>query len=264
VTQASLRQGLNPTRLRRAALAAASFALFVAIWEGLAWALNSLLMPGFFETAAALARLVTTRELWEAVWVSNQAMLLGFGSSVAVALPLGLVMGRWRMAERLIDPYLNVLLVVPMSALIPIMIMATGLGLFTRVLIVFSFSFVIMAVNVRAGLRLLEPSWVEMARSFGARELQLWLKVLLPGALPGIITGLRLGLIRSVSGMITVELLLLALGIGRLILDFQGSFQAANLYATIVVVVAEAVLLLQVFRAVERWGMRWADTGISK
>jgi len=245
--------------LRRLVLALAGFSLFVLAWESLALALDSLLMPGFFETAVAIVRLVQTRELWEAVWISNQAMLYGFSASIALGTPLGLLMGRWRKAERFIDPYLNILLVVPISALIPIMIMATGLGLFTRVLIVFSFSFVMIVVNVRAGLRLVDPILIEMAHAFGARELQMWRAVLLPGALPGIFTGLRLGLIRSVSGMITVELLLLALGIGRLIMDFQGSFQAANLYATIAVVVGEAVLLLQIFKSIERWGMRWSE-----
>jgi NitT/TauT family transport system permease protein len=76
--------------------------------------------------------------------------------------------------------------------------------------------------------------------------------VLLPGAFPGIIAGLRLGLVRSVSGMITVELLLLALGVGRLIMSYQGRFDAANLYSTILVVVAEAVILMQVLNWAER------------
>ena len=259
MTSASLALRRSSPRLRRLALAAFSFSIFVLAWEGLARALNSLLMPGFFETVIALTRLVRTPELWKAVWISNQAMVLGFGASVTLAIPLGLLMGRWRNAERFVDSYLNILLVVPMSAMIPIMIMATGLGLFTRVLIVFSFSFVMVTVNVRAGLRLIDADLIEMAKSFGANEMRLWRTVLLPGALPGILTGLRLGLIRSVSGMITVELLLLALGIGRLILDFQGSFQSANLYATIIVVVGEAVLVLQIFRGIEHWGMRWAD-----
>jgi NitT/TauT family transport system permease protein len=264
MTPLSLTKDLGSPRLRRGLLLAASFGLFVLGWEGMARVLNSLLMPGFFETMAALARLLGTGELWQALWVSNQAMVMGFAASTLIGTSLGLLMGRWPAAERFIDPYLNILLVLPMSALIPIMIMATGLGLFTRVLIVFSFSVVMITVNVRAGLRTLEPGWVEMARVFGANELQLWAKVLLPGALPAILTGLRLGLIRSVSGMITVELLLLALGIGRMILDFQGSFQSANLYATILVVVAEAVLLLQIFRRIERWGSRWAESGTSR
>jgi NitT/TauT family transport system permease protein len=170
---------------------------------------------------------------------------------------LGLLVGRWRAAEKYIDPYLSILLVLPKAALIPILIMATGLGLFSRVLIVFSFSFVVIVVNTRAGLRLVDQTWIDMARSFGASELQIWRKVLLKGASPAIFTGLRLGLVRSVSGMILVELLLLALGVGRMILDFQGTFQSANLYATIFVVVAEAIVLIQVFKALEARAFKW-------
>jgi len=133
-----------------------------------------------------------------------------------------------------------------------VLIMATGLGLLSRVLVVFSFSVVSVAVNTRAGLRLVDRSVIEMAHSFGANEMQLWRKVLLPAALPGIIAGLRIGLIRSVSAMITVELLLLALGVGRLIMTYQDSFQASNLYATALFVVAEALLLTQALNWAER------------
>ena len=140
----------------------------------------------------------------------------------------------------------------PKAALIPVLVMATGLGLLSRVLVVFSFSVVSITVNTRAGVRLVDRSWLEMAHSFGASEAQLWRKVVLPGALPGIIAGLRLGLIRSASGMITVELLLLALGVGRLIMTYEGTFQAANLYATTLFVVAEAVALMHALNWIER------------
>jgi NitT/TauT family transport system permease protein len=179
-------------------------------------------------------------------------MVLGFGSAVLVGVPLGLLMGRWRAAEPFLNPYLNILLVTPMSALIPIMIMATGLSLFSRVLVVFSFAVVTIVINTRAGLRLVDPAWIEMARAFGATERQLWTKILVRGALPAIFTGLRLGLSRSVTGMITVELLLIALGLGRLIMDFQGRFEAGALYATVIVVITEAVLLLRLFKWFEQ------------
>jgi NitT/TauT family transport system permease protein len=173
----------------------------------------------------------------------------------------GLIMGRWRLAEQYLDPYLSILIAVPKAALIPIVIMAFGLGLTSRVLITFTFAVVVITVNVRAGLRLLEPSWVEMARSFSASERQLWSKILIPGALPAILTGLRLGAARAITGMITVELLLVAVGIGRLILDFQGTFDSAGLYATILVVIAEAVLVLQSSRWLERRVVPWAAQG---
>jgi NitT/TauT family transport system permease protein len=166
-------------------------------------------------------------------------------------------MGRWHAADRFLDPYLSILMVTPMSAMIPIIIMATGLGMTSRVLIVFLFAFIVVTVNARAGLRMVDPGWVEMARSFGASEAHLWRKIFLRGALPGILTGLRLGLARAISGMLIVELVLLALGVGQLIIDFQGRFQWAELYAIVVVVIAEATILLATVRWLERRGAPW-------
>jgi ABC-type nitrate/sulfonate/bicarbonate transport system permease component len=117
---------------------------------------------------------------------------------------------------------------------------------------------------VRAGLRMIDPAWIQMARSFGATEGQLWRKIYLHGTLPAILTGFRLGLARSVSSMITVELLLVALGIGRLMLQFRDTFDAAGLYATVIVVVAEAVVLLQVCRWLEQWMAPWTGEGVAR
>ena len=97
-----------------------------------------------------------------------------------------------------------------------------------------------------------------MARSFGASERQLWRTVVLPGALPAVVTGLRLGLGRAFTGMIAVELLLVAVGVGRLILDFQGVFDAGAVYAIVLLLVAEAVLLLRGLTWLERRLTPWA------
>jgi ABC-type nitrate/sulfonate/bicarbonate transport system permease component len=234
-----------------------SFVAFALGWEFVAERLDSLLLPSFTDTVAALAGLLTSRLLWEALWISNQAMVLGFGLAASVGVPLGLLIGRWRAAERYVDPYLSILLVTPKSALMPIVIMATGLGLISRVLVTFSYAVVAITVNVRAGMRTIDPSWLAMARSFGATEPQLWRKVLLRGALPAIMTGLRLGAARSVSGMITLELTFIALGLGRLLLGFEETLKSASLYATVLVVIAEAVVLLHAFEWLERRMAPW-------
>lgn len=240
-------------------LRALSLAGAASLWEFFGRTQHSLLLPTFTDTIGALIGLLGTRELWEALWVSNQAMVLGFSAAASIGILLGLCMGRWHLAETLLDPYLSILLVTPMSALIPIMIMMTGLGILTRVLIVFSFAVVVITVNTRAGLKTLDPNWIEMARSFGASEWLLWRKILLRGALPAIMTGLRLGMARAITGMVFVELLLLALGLGRLILDFQGNFESADLYATVFVIVAEAVILMQVLKWLEQRVAPWAE-----
>jgi NitT/TauT family transport system permease protein len=91
-------------------LRVSSLVVFALGWELLARRLDSLLLPSSTETVAALARLIATPLLWEAVWISNQAMVLGFSLAVTVGISLGLLMGRWRAAERYLDPYLNILL----------------------------------------------------------------------------------------------------------------------------------------------------------
>ena len=248
----------------QAGLRLLSALLLALVWELLARRLDSLLVPGCVETIAALARLAASSELWQALWLSNQALVLGFLLAALVGVPLGLMMGRWRAADRYLDPYLSILLATPKAALIPIVIMATGLGLISRVLITFAFAVVVITVNARAGLRMINPSWTEMARSYTATEAQLWRKVLVPGALPAIVTGLRLGVARAISGMVSVELLLVAVGIGRMILDFQGTYNAPSLYATVLVVVFEAVLLLEASRWLERRIAPWVSQGAAR
>jgi NitT/TauT family transport system permease protein len=232
---------------------------FAAVWELLAWWVGGLLFPTPVDTVAATGRLVATAGLWQAIWVSHQALLLGFGPAVVFGIGAGLLMGRWAAADAFIDPYLTILLVTPMSALIPVVIITVGLDLPARALVVLLFAVVVITISTRAGLRTLDPTWLEMVRSFGATERQLWQTVLLPGALPAIMTGLRLGLARAFAGMVAAELLLVAIGVGRLIINFQGAFDGAAVYATVMVLVVEAVALLQVLKWLERRLAPWAD-----
>jgi ABC-type nitrate/sulfonate/bicarbonate transport system permease component len=250
--------GKQSSEIRKWSLRLGSFAALALGWELLARRMNTLLLPSFSDTLGALAQLLMTGQLWQALWLSNQAMLLGFALAMLAGIPIGLLIGRYPAAERWLSPYLSILLVTPMAAIIPILVMAVGLGLLARVLVVFSFALATIIINTRAGVRMIDPVWLEMPRAFGGTEGQLWRKVLWRGALPAILTGLRLGLNRAISGMIAMELLLIAVGVGRLILDFQGDFEAAKLYATVAVIIAEAVLLTHLCQRLERRATPWA------
>jgi len=234
--------------------------LTAAVWEGLARGLGSLMLPTASATLAALARLAHSGELWHALWTSNQALLLGYLLAAVVGVPLGLLLGRAPRLSAFVDVFLDILLFTPMPAMIPLLVMATGLGLETRLLVVFLFAVAVIVVHAATGTRGVDPELIEMARAFGARPVQLWRRVLLPGALPAVLIGLRLGLSRAISGMVAVELLLVAVGVGRLIQRFQGDFDAPAVYAIVLVVVAQAVLLTAAIRRVERrLALRRAD-----
>ena len=105
----------------------------------------------------------------------------------------------------------------------------------------------------------LHPSLFEMAATFGAKRLQVWRHILLPGALPAIMAGIRIGLARAIHGMVAVELLLMAVGIGRLILKYQADFDPDLLFATVLVVIGEAVLLIEVAKRIEQRAIRWTE-----
>lgn len=104
----------------------------------------------------------------------------------------------------------------------------------------------------------MEPSLIEMAKSFGASESQIWRRIVIPGATPAIFAGMRIGLGRSITGMVMVELLLVASGLGRLLLEFSGRMQSDLVFATVLAVIIEALALLTAMQAIERRIARWA------
>src|SRR5919198_1828182 len=206
---------------------------FAVAWQVWANREQSLLVPNVTDTLAAAVDLAVSGTIWGPLLVSNQSMVVGFALALVTAVPLGLLVARARSLEGFIDVYLNILITTPMAALIPIFLMAFGLELASRAAVVYVFAAPIMVVNTRAGVRSIDPSLVEMARTFSAGELQIWRKVLLPGAVPATMAGVRLGLSRAINGMVLAELLLMAVGVGRLMLNYRGAFEAAHLFAVV-------------------------------
>lgn len=231
----------------------------LVLWEWFGRTHKSLLLAPFSDVPAALLRQLSQSDLYSALWVTNQALLIGYFLAVVLAVPSGILLARLPWLERFTDGYLTILIVTPMSAMIPIIVLAVGLGLSARVIVVFLFSFPIIVLNTLAGLKNLDTSLLEMAKSFKASERQLWRHVLLPSALPGILTGMQLGLARALSGMIIVELILIAAGVGKLILRSMGRFEPATTFALVIVVMIEIVVLMSIFRWFRRRCLQWRE-----
>ena len=250
---------MKKTTLRDWGLRLAVFVAAVGLWEFFLARSQNFLLPTFAHVAAALFHLVFLEpRFWEALYISNQALILGYSASVVIAIPVGLLAGRLPWMDRLLNPYFAVLLVMPVAPLIPIVIIALGLGLAARVFIVVLFAVIFITINTRAGVRGVEPALIEMAKSFGARESQIWRRIIIPGALPAIFAGLRIGLGRAITGMVMVELILVASGLGRLLLEFSGRMQSDFVFATIIAVIVEALTLLSVMQALEKRIAPWA------
>lgn len=240
-----------------------TFVVLAIGWELFARAAGGLLIPSFTETVGSLGGLLTNPELWAGLAVSNQALAIGFLASVGLGVPLGLLIGRFSMLERVADPYISIMLVTPMAAVIPLLVMSIGIGLASRVALVVLFALPMVIVNTQAGVRQVDDRLIEMARSYGASERQIWWRILLRGAMPGVMAGIRVGLGRAITGMVVVELLMASVGLGGLILDFRAFFRVGELYGVVIVVVVEALILISAARWVERKVIPWvSETGV--
>src|SRR5262245_46488377 len=169
-----------------------SLATLAAAWEIAGRAGNAHLLPPLSNVLSVWIELLLSGQLFQASAISFPALAIGFFISVLFGVPLGLLMGRYRRLESFLEIYMTALLAVPMISFIPFLVIAFGLGLHSRVWIVFLFAFVIIAINTTAGVRNVDPTLTEMARAFGARESELFAKVILPAALPMIMAGIRL------------------------------------------------------------------------
>lgn len=228
-----------------------------AAWEIAGRTGNTRLLPPLSKVMSAWFDLLLTGQLFQALSVSLQALTLGFILSVLFGVPLGLLMGRYRRLESFLDIYMTALLTVPMISFIPFLVIAFGLGLQSRVWIVFLFAFVIIAINTTAGVRNVDPTLTEMAKSFGAKESELFMKIILPAALPMIMAGVRLGMGRAVLGMVTSEMILAVVGFGAMLMTFGASFNSPGLFATLLTIVLLAVALLALIQYLDRRLTPW-------
>jgi ABC-type nitrate/sulfonate/bicarbonate transport system permease component len=238
-------------------LRALSLLMLALLWEVAGQTRNAHLLPPLSKIFYAWGELLVSGQLFQAVAVSFQALVLGFLLSVGFGVPLGLLMGRYRRLNEFLDIFMTALLTVPMISFIPFLVIAFGLGLHSRVWIVFLFAFVIIAVNAAAGVRNVDPTLTEMARSFGARESELFIKVILPAALPLIMAGIRLGMGRAVLGMVTSEMILAVVGFGAMLMTFSASFNSPALFATLLTIILMAVGLLALVQYVDRRLTPW-------
>ncbi|HEY7169135.1 MAG TPA: ABC transporter permease [Candidatus Binatia bacterium] len=234
-----------------------SLITLAAVWEIAGRTGNARLLPPLSQVISAWTELLISGQLLAALAVSLQALALGFVLSVLFGIPLGLLMGRYRRLESFLDVYMTALLTVPMISFIPFLVIAFGLGLHSRVWIVFLFAFVIIAINTTAGVRNVDPTLTEMARSFGARESELFIKVILPAAMPMIMAGIRLGMARAILGMVTSEMILAVVGFGAMLMTFGASFNSPAVFATILTIVLLAVALLAVIQYLDRRLTPW-------
>lgn len=231
---------------------AASLLVWAVLWEIVGRLGLVFLLPPLSEVIAAGVVMVQTPTWQSATLISAQGFLVGMTAAILVGVPLGVAMGRIPFVDRLLGMWVDLFVSAPLSALVPVLMILFGFGQTTVVVTVFLFAVWIIALDTRAGVRQVPPSLVEMGRCYGASPMQLMVKIILKAALPEILAGIRLGVIRGVKGVVIGQLLVAIIGYGELFELYSRGFAMARFWALTLILFAMAMLLSALVEAAEK------------
>ena len=220
------------------------------------------LLPTLPRVATTLWSMILDGTMFEHAWHTVTRVMIGFALSVIVGLPLGILMGRFRAIEGFFLPLTSALMPIPSLAWVPVFILWFGIGDTVTILIVFYAATFPMMLNAWSGVRSVNPLWIRAAGSMGATEQKLFWKVIMPGASPFIITGMRQAFLRSWIAVIGAEMIAASdWGLGWVIFDAKEFLNADVMMASLIVIGAIGFLFERlVFGSLERstvlrWGM---------
>lgn len=194
---------------------------------------------------------------WYALQVSATEFGLGFVLSLAVGLLIGFAMGWLRWFEYLVDPLVNFGYAAPRIALVPLLVIWFGIGTPSKVAVVFLSAVFPIIINTASGVKIADASLLQVSRSFKASSLQQIRTVVIPGAMPSIVTGIRLGIGQGLIGMVVGELLASTAGLGYTIETAGNNLQSPTMFVAVVLVSGIGVILTQSIRILERRLDQW-------
>ena len=251
------RRGL--TLLGNAVQRTVAIAALAAVWEAVPRLdlVDATFLPPLSEVLKAWWALLVSGQLGQHVEASLVRSLSGFGLAVAVAVPLGLLIGWYRRLAMVLNPLLELFRNTAALALLPVFVLVLGLGETSKVAIILYGCAWPILLNTISGVRTVDPLLVKSARSLGLPPLRLFQKVVLPAAVPTIFTGIRLAGAYSILILIAAELVGAKAGLGYLITSAQFNFDVPDMYAGIITVSAIGLAINQLLVAVERRFSTW-------
>ena len=252
----------HPRRRARAArwlwmLRPLSVFLVLAGWEWYGRHTSRLLFTYPTAIAQAGIGLAVHGELTRPMAQSLSVLAWGLGLSIVVGVAIGLAMGRSRIVDGLLDVPLSALYATPLVALVPVIVLWVGFGPTAKVIVVFMFAVFAVLFSTARGVREVDSQLIEVARSYLATEVGLWRDVVLPSALPYIVTGVRLAVGRALIGVIIAEFYTSIAGLGYLIVTYANTFQLAKVFVPVVILMALGVGLTAALALLERRLAPW-------
>jgi sulfonate transport system permease protein len=217
-------------------------------------------LPAPLDVYTAARQMAEADQLWIHFQVSFERVLKGFALGSAIAIALGLLVGLSRLAEDLLASTLQAIRAIPSLAWVPLFVLWMGIGERPKITLVALGVFFPVYTNLVSGIRQIDRRLVEAATAYGYRGFSLAREVMLPAALPSLLTGLRLGLAQGWLFLVAAELIGASSGLGFLTIDGQNSARADIIVMAIIALAAVGKLSDWFLQIIERRLLRWADT----
>jgi ABC-type nitrate/sulfonate/bicarbonate transport system permease component len=234
--------------------------IFLTVWHLASIPAGKLLLPSPIDVVPALYGEIISGQLLTATASSLTVFAAGYALAIVTGVVLGVLMGGIPRLGETLEIYVNALNSTPRVAFIPFIILWFGLGPNAKIIVVWFQAVMPILINTYAGVQNTDPDLLEAARSFGAKRRQMFRYIMLPAALPYIVTGLRLGGANAMVGTVVAELYTALSGLGYLIAQFGGTFQTAKYFGPVLVLAAMGMLISQTLKVLERRLARWKST----
>jgi NitT/TauT family transport system permease protein len=245
--------------LRARAISTTAVVVFMLAWEGVVrfGVVNPLFTSSPTRIVKEFIRMLSEGVLAKDIRVSGTEFLMGYSLAIVVGILVGIAMGWYRDVSAALQPFVSALYSTPRIALLPLFIIWLGIGIWSKVAIVFLVAMFQILINTEAGVRSADESLIRTARSFGANDWQIFTTIVVPGAVPFLIAGLRLGLGQALVGIVVGELYAATAGIGYEIAVAGETFQTDRVFVGIVILATAAIFMMWCLRRLELRYERW-------
>lgn len=237
-----------------------SIVVVIGAWEFFGRQVNPLFMSYPTAIAKAGVVLVANGELFEALKSSLMTLVIGFFTASVIGITIGLAIGRYRYVDAATDWIVNALYATPLIAIIPLVILWFGLGDGAKLFIVTILAVFPVLINTASGVRNVPSALIDVGNAFAANERQVFMKIILPAVLPYIMTGLRLGIGRSIIGMVAAEFFTAITGLGALIVKYGNQYDTASMFVPIFILMFLGITLTSLVRKLEEMFAPWRGT----
>ncbi len=226
-------------------------------WAVVSGSVNPLFLSSPTQIAIRLYEVFADGSIWVHIWASGEVALWGFVLSVVVGVPIGMLMGRSRLARDTLEPFIMAKYSSPTVAFLPLLIIWLGIGLVSKVALVFLGAVFIIIITTEAGVANVDRRLIETARSFKASELVILWKIVIPASVPFIIASMRLSVGRILIMVVIAELYASTAGLGYLIFQAGAMYDTAMIFVGVVILASAGILLNGILRMSEHRIAPW-------